>query len=66
MSEFIRSLLNATDEDEVLTSYPVFEDGARAVIFAVVPGEGSATDKFKALINRITQDPNWQALNDEV
>lgn len=52
MSE-IRALLKVRDDEGVVTAYPVWEDGVRAVIFAVVPGDDYPEQKLNKIVERM-------------
>lgn len=49
----IRALLQARDDDNIVTAYPVWEDGVRAVIFAVVPGDDYPEQKINRIVERM-------------
>lgn len=53
----IRKLLEVTDGEEIATIYPTYEDGARGVVFAVLPGAGDAPkEQMIAFLSRVVQD----------
>lgn len=49
----IRALLKARDDEGIVTVYPVWEDGVRAVIFAVVPGDDYPNQKINRVVERM-------------
>lgn len=51
----VHDMLKLQPGEEVITAFPRFEDGSRAIIFAVVPGEGSASEKMESIISRWAQ-----------
>jgi len=53
----IRALLDAPEHEVVVTAYPVWEDGVRAVIFAVVPGDDYPEQKINRIVERMMLEP---------
>lgn len=49
----IRALLKVRDDEGIVTAYPVWEDGVRAVIFAVVPGDDYPEQKLNRIVERM-------------
>lgn len=52
----IRALLNARDDEGIVTAYPVWPDGMRAVIFAVVPGDDYPEQKINRVVERMMSE----------
>lgn len=53
----IRELLKVRDDEGVVTAYPVWEDGVRAVVFAVVPGDDYPEQKIDRIVERMMLEP---------
>lgn len=49
----IRALLNVRDDEGIVTAYPAWKDGVRAVIFAVVPGDDYPEQKINRIVERM-------------
>lgn len=54
----IRALLDVPDHEGVVTAFPVWEDGVRAVIFAVVPGDDYPEQKLDRIVERMMLEPS--------
>lgn len=52
LMNLIRTELKAGDED-VVTTFPIFEDGMRGIVFAVVPGDGTAKEKMARFLTEL-------------
>lgn len=62
----IRELLKVRDDEGIITAYPVWEDGVRAVIFAVVPGDDYPDQKLNRIVERMMlEEPTYSPRNDD-
>lgn len=54
----IRALLDVPEYEGIVTAYPAWEDGVRAVIFAVVPGDDYPEQKLNRIVERLMLEPS--------
>lgn len=50
LADLVRERLG---DEEMVTTFPMWVDGMKGIVFAVVPGEGTAQEKMTRFLNRL-------------